>query len=252
MRAVVALCLLATPVLAVDLDTQTGFELGVSAAKYDYKEPNIAVKDDGWNLGLLGTASYAVGNGWFGKLDGRTALGKVDYTGSGTQKDEDIWLNDGRVLVGRDGPGASGIWAPYTGLGFRSLYNDARGVTSTGARGYRRLNTMVYLPIGTEYRTSLTGGDRLSFGVETDLVLSSEQKSYLADAGLGERDITNKQRGGYGLRGQVAYGFDMHEVGVFGQYWDMNDSKVTQGLTGTWIEPANTTSEVGVFYKRRF
>ncbi|MFZ2587794.1 MAG: hypothetical protein WAZ18_06740 [Alphaproteobacteria bacterium] len=243
--------LVATTAVAEGVETRTGVELGLAGAKYGYKEPSLSVKDEGYNGGVLGTATWAVGNGWFGKLDGRSAVGSVDYTGSGTHKGEEIWLNDGRVLVGRDSGGSTSVWAPYTGIGYRSLYNDARGVTSTGAVGYRRLNTMLYVPIGTEYRTSLTGGDRLTVGVETDIVVSSEQKSYLADAGVGERDIVNKQRGGAGLRAHVGYGFGDNEVGVFGQYWDMADSKPTRGLTATWMEPANQTTEVGVYYKRR-
>lgn len=162
-------------------------------------------------------------------------------------------MNDGRLLVGHDRMGGSNVWAPYVGIGYRTLYNDARGVTSTGAQGYRRLNTMWYLPVGVEYRSALANDSVLKLGFESDIVLSSEQKSYLSDVnGLGERDITNKQRGGYGLRGHVGYGLDAaNEVGVFAQYWDMNDSKRTVGNTATWIEPANTTTEVGVYYKRK-
>lgn len=251
MKYVVCVMMLSTVAMADDMFTQTGVELGIAGAKYAYKEPSLAVKDDGWNAGVLGTATWAAGGGWFGKVDGRSAMGKVDYTGSGTKKNEDIWLNDGRILVGKDSGNMSGVWAPYVGVGYRSLYNDARGVTSTGARGYRRLNTMWYVPVGTEYRVGLNSQDSLTVGLESDFVVASEQKSYLSDAGIGERDIVNKQRGGVGVRGLVGYGFGNNEIGVFGEYWDMVDSKTTRGLTATWMEPANQTTEVGVFYKRK-
>ncbi len=236
---------------SADTATSTGLELGISGAKYDYKEPTINVKDDGWNAGVLATGTYAVGNGWYGAADYRGAYGQVDYTGSGTQKGEEIILHDGRLLLGHDMGGNVSQWSPYIGIGYRTLYNDARGITSTGARGYRRFNTMWYVPVGAEYRVAVATDNLLTLGFESDLVVSSEQKSYLSDAGIGERDIINKQRGGYGLRGNIGYGFGDNEIGAFTQYWDMNDSKRTVGLTATWLEPQNTTTEIGLYYKRR-
>lgn len=253
-KLVGVMVLAATCAQAAEVATQTGVELGISGGHYQYEEPSISVKDKGGTLGVLGTGTMLFDQGFWGKADYRGAYGQVDYSSpaSGSHDNEDIWLNDGRLLVGRDSRGGTSVWAPYIGLGFRSLYNDARGVTSTGAQGYRRLNSMWYVPIGAEYRAALDADSVFKVGIESDLVISSEQKSYLSDVnGLGERDITNKQRGGYGLRGNVGYGFGLNEVGVFGQYWDMNDSKREVGNTATWIEPANTTTEIGVYYKRK-
>lgn len=249
------LLLVVANVQAAELATVQGVELGLGVSGYKYEEPSISVKDSGANLSALATGTLEFGGGVWGKVDYRGAYGQVDYKSpaSGTHDNEDIWLSDGRLLLGHDRMGGTSVWVPYVGVGYRTLYNDARGVTSTGAQGYRRLNTMWYLPVGGDYRVALVGDSVLKLGVESDIVLASEQKSYLSDVvGLGERDIVNEQQGGYGLRGHVGYGFDdANEVGVFAEYWDMNDSKREVGNTATWLEPANTTAEVGVYYTRR-
>jgi hypothetical protein len=44
---------------------------------------------------------------------------------------------------------------PYAGLGFRYLYNDLRGTSSTGAIGYRRESHYFYVPLGVTLRVPL-------------------------------------------------------------------------------------------------
>jgi len=62
------------------------------------------------------------------------------------------------VVAGLDWVGRSVSLSPYVGVGYRYLYNDVRGSTSTGAIGYRRESNYIYEPIGLTARFLL--GDR--------------------------------------------------------------------------------------------
>ena len=105
--------------------------------------------------------------------------------GSGTASGQETNLWEVRALGGRDFAFEYFTLSPYAGLGFRELYNDARGETSTGAEGYRRLNQMVYLPIGVNPRFRVTDETRIAMKIEYDATLFGVQESRLSDAGAG-------------------------------------------------------------------
>ena len=63
------------------------------------------------------------------------------------------WIFETRAVVGKDYLPRSGIsLSPFAGLGYRYLYNDLRGTTSTGAVGYQRYSQFLYAPVGLTSR----------------------------------------------------------------------------------------------------
>jgi hypothetical protein len=205
----------------------------------------------GVKMGLdLSTTSVLL-DGQFLRGDLRYALGSVDYTGSGTASAQPDWYVEARVLIGKDRAINDAVLSPYFGLGYRYLFNDARGITSTGAAGYRRESNYIYLPIGIIHRMALNDQAQLESTLEYDHLLAGKQVSQLSDAGLGYGDLNNTQNKGYGLKLSILYKKDEWAVGPFVHYWNIGKSDTAilfrYGTpVGTGWEPANNTLEFGL------
>ena len=163
---------------------------------------------------------------------------------------------DYRLLVGKDVPFDDYLLSFYSGAGVRSLFNDARGITSTGALGYRRDSSYVYLPLGLTHRMGWGGGDaRISTSLEYDHFMEGQQVSHVTDAGANS-DLTNHQRNGFGLRLMVAYETEDWSLGGFYNYWNIQQSEsatfVQLPYIVTGYEPLNITREAGIQLKYRF
>jgi hypothetical protein len=241
------------------LNTVTGNELGLTISNYFYKEPSIDVDIKGQNKGGVAyTGTLALGGSWFVKADLRYVNGKVDYSGSGTAKGNPDWYYDGRGLFGKDFTVSGQVIAPYAGYGYRYLFNDGRGITSTGAYGYRRESNYWYIPIGINHKMHLTSHSKLETTIEYNYLLDGKQISKLSDV-PGYNDIKNKQNKGYGYRISSAYVENNWALGPYFYYWSINqsntvDSFVVSGGVAypfTAYEPKNNTKELGfkVSYK---
>lgn len=195
----------------------------------------------------------------FIQVDLRYAFGSVDYTSNGTGSASGFpdWYIETRMLFGTDWSTTSSVFSPYTGLGYRYLFNDARGITSTGASGYRRESNYVYLPVGVIHRTALQDRSRLLSTLEFDLLLTGKQVSRLSDTGL-LQDATNTQGSGYGLKLSVIYENDNGAIGPYVDYWNIAQSNTVAlyfpngTLYGTGYEPKNTTVEFGLKARQQF
>ena len=120
----------------VNISTQTGNNLGLTISGYQYKEPSLDVKIDAPLLGIDYAGTYAFGNDWFVKADARYAYGSAKYTGSGTQSNIPYSYYDLRGLVGYDfsfSELGGFVLAPFTGIGYRYLFDNQGGPTSSGA-----------------------------------------------------------------------------------------------------------------------
>lgn len=229
--------------------SRTSFDAGLQFSDYEYEEPDV-MTTSGAKYGFTVSGTAMVAGNWFIKVDGRFAFGDVDYTsnGSGDKKDNDDRLIEVRGLIGGDLVSGRWVIVPYFGLGYRNLYNDLRGTTTTGAVGYRRDSNYLYLPLGIEPRYQMTPNSRLSMVFEYDPLIRGWQHSYLTDAGLGDPDITNRQKSGYGLRGEIMYHYRRFSAGPYFNYWDIDDSELSEcdafGLC--YVEPKNTTTEFGI------
>jgi hypothetical protein len=241
------------------LATRRGFEIGGQLAYYHYEEPNFA-QFNGNRGGLVGAYTFpARWNRVFFRVDGRASYGSLTYRGSGTQNNVPDSIFETRVVAGLDFfPGSRASLSPYFGLGYRYLYNDSRGYTSTNAAGYRRYSNYLYAPVGLTIRFDLGNRWVLAPTVEADIFILGKQKSQLSDANIaGFNDVTNTQKRGSGYRGYLMVEKDHLAFGAWMHYWDIKDSDVqfagvVNGVRVGGLEPANWTRESGIEFRYRF
>jgi hypothetical protein len=136
--------------------TQSGNDIGLSLSAYRYQEPSV-MSSKGAKIGADFRMTTAIQNDVFLRGELRSAFGTVDYTGSGNMSGQPDWYFETRGLLGKDWVfNESGLTA-YAGLGYRYLFNDARGISCTATQcylGYRRESNYVYLPVGIIHRGS--------------------------------------------------------------------------------------------------
>jgi len=236
------------------LATRRGWEVGGQLAHYHYEEPDFA-KLIGNRGGPVG--AYTFPPRWdrvFFRVDGRGSYGALKYQGSGTQDSVPDVIVEARGVAGLDFfPGNRVSLSPYLGFGYRHLYNDSRGYTSTKAAGYRRYSNYVYAPVGVTIRFDLGNRWVLAPTVEADIFILGKQRSRLSDANLGFNDVTNTQRHGHGSRAYLMVEKDHLAFGAWMHYWNIKDSDVQPiGLGRGGLEPANWTRESGIEFRYRF
>jgi hypothetical protein len=241
---------------APTLKTQTGRNIGLSLSAYQYQEPGV-MSSSGPKVGLDLLAIKATPKEQFIRGDLRFAVGTVDYNGSGTAYGEPDWYIETRFLAGKDWAIKNAVLSPYAGLGYRYLFNDARGITSTGYGGYRRESNYLYLPIGITHRTLIKAQARLVSTLEYDYLLAGKQISSLSDVGLGYSDVTNTQSSGYGLKLSVIYEKDKWGFGPYAHYWNIGQSDTVYlyqngTVHGVAWEPKNNTVELGLKAGQQF
>jgi hypothetical protein len=234
------------------LAARRGWELGGQVARYRYEEPGT-MSLEGARLGVAGSYTHLLAQGRFLRAEGRFSFGSLDYRGSGALNGVPDRIVEGRVVFGGQFGDARWRWSPYAGAGLRYLYNDLRGVTSTGHLGYQRESTYVYVPLGVTLRTPLPDGWVLAPQLEYDLLLRGEQRSYLSDTGLGYGDVSNRQSSGRGWRAQLMFENRRWSVGPWLHTWNIGDSDLQPVAPGVLVyEPANETREAGVELRYRF
>jgi hypothetical protein len=243
---------------STNLKTETGNDMGLSLSSYQYQEPGL-MSSKGEKLGLdmhVVRVSEDSDNLIF-RGDLRYAFGTVDYNGSGTASGEPDWYIEARGLVGKDWVINDEVFSPYTGFGYRYLFNDARGISSTGAAGYRRESNYFYLPIGIIHRREFNDQARLESTLEYDYLLAGKQISSFSDIGAGYGDFTNNQSSGYGLKLSFMYEKDRGAIGPYVHYWSIGQSDMAivyqNGIPVKigW-EPKNNTVEIGLKASKQF
>ncbi|MBU2590886.1 MAG: hypothetical protein ABIJ24_05655 [Nitrospinota bacterium] len=245
---------------SISLMKTDGYEIGLQISSYKYEEEvdgEFFMSNEGNKFGLVGNATNTIGYNSYLVTEFRIASGDVDYTGSGTKSGNFDRLWELRITGGQDYEREGYVISPYTGLGVRSLFNDLRGTTSTGAVGYRRDSEYWYLPVGVTHRFRISADSRISTNLEYDYLIRGAQKTYLSDADPGYDDLVNEQKDGYGLRLSSAHETSSLSVGLFYNYWNIADSEsettIYYGIpTGTGTEPKNETNEFGVQILCRF
>jgi hypothetical protein len=225
---------------------------GVHASHIKYDEPSF-MEEKGYMFGIDG--SYTFRKAYMFKAEGRLSYGKINYSSpvSGTKSDIDDILFEFRALLGYDFRQSKTVYTPYSGFGYRYLFDDLRGTTSTGAVGYRRKANYYYIPLGLETTVNLSPDWAVALILEYDYFLGGIQKTLLSDTGLGWGDIENDQDNGYGYRTSVKiYKADEGSYYVLEPYfiyWNIEDSDLVPipGSGGSFgIEPANTSMEFGL------
>lgn len=236
----------------VTLATRSGWEAGVQLSGYRYEEP-ATMWLEGPRFGVSGAYTAVTPRRAFARLEGRWSFGQLEYHGSGVMTNVPDHIVEVRLLAGRDYRSGSIRWSPYVGGGFRYLYNDLRGATSTGAIGYQRESNYFYLPLGVTLRMPVAEGWVLAPQIEYDVFVRGVQRSYLSDTGLGFGDVSNQQNSGRGYRVQLLVESRRWTLAPWMHYWDVKDSDIQpigMGLAG--YEPANWTREAGLELRYRF
>ena len=239
---------------AIGLDTKSGIDVGLQISDYAYREPSLGVKLDGSKYGITIDGFGKLDYGVFLGVETRFAAGNSDYAGSGTHSGNFEDLFDARILLGKDVIFTRYALAPFTGIGFRHFYSDDRGVTSTGFYGYRRVNNLVYLPIGVKPRFRVTSESRITTSLEFDAVMKGLQMTMASDVNPGVTDIHNKQSGGFGIRAGAMWEHQSWGLGPFLTYWDIpqSDTQCNSSYTLCGDEPANHTLEIGLQFRYHF
>ncbi len=242
----------------VDLVTKSGHSLSASVSAYHYDEPAVmSLKAAKLGLGYAGT--YALGGSWpraaevwFLRGGLRFATGKVDYRSptSGDLDDKPDWYVEATGVVGRDFGMDGYVLAPHVGIGLRHLFNDLRGVSSTGDLGYRRTSRYVFLPVGLTHKVGLADGSRLHSTVEYAYLIRGEQKVAWSDTSPTRSDVRLRQRDGYGLKLSLRRQMPTWSWGPTLTYWHVAQSD--PGGTPAFVEPRNKTYELGFQVDRRF
>jgi opacity protein-like surface antigen len=246
--------------------TRRGWEVGGQVARYSYEEPDAFVKLTGNRVGGVGAYTFTDARGLFSRFDLRLSYGSLRYEGSGTQDYVPDTILEGRAVAGRDFfPSDSVSLSPFIGLGYRYLYDDLQGYTSTGASGYRRYSNYLYAPVGLTMRFRAADRWVVAPTIEYDWFIRGRQESKLSDAGpvdLGDGvarvypDISNTQRHGRGYRASLMFEKDHWTFGPWMHYWNIKESDPVVVTTSTLIirftEPANWTREYGVELRYRF
>jgi hypothetical protein len=212
------------------------------------------MKLTGERVGAVGAYTSIGPNRVFGRVDMRVSYGALKYDGSGTLDNVPDWLAEVRAVIGRDYlTGERIALSPYIGLGYRYLYDDLRGYSSTSAVGYRRYSQYLYIPIGLTAR--IRSGERwvLAPTLEYDAFLGGRQVSKLSDTGIGYSDATNHQDHGRGYRASLMLETGRWAFGPWMNYWKIDDSDTVYVGLGTYaMEPENWTREYGVELRYRF
>lgn len=261
-----ALAVFFMPIAAIaqstNLATETGYELGATVSSYEYAEPGVmTLKAKKIGFDVSGTYAFephfpATSNDWFVRWNLRYATGATDYSSpiSGTIDGRTDWYYEVKALVGKDLYMGNYVLAPYAGLGYRYLFNDLRGTTSTGSFGYRRHNNYLSLPIGVTHKMQLDAQKQLHTTVEFSYLIRGTQDVKLSDLPTNnaayQSDVSLRQRSGYGVRLESMLSFDGWSVGPYISMWRVKKSDI--GGTPAVLEPKNSTDEVGIKANYRF
>lgn len=198
------------------------------------------------------------------RADGRFAMGYVDYKsyGTGTMDGQENYSGEIRLVGGYELKLAEALITPYFGGGYRYLYNDARGTTSTGHIGYRRQSLYFYLPLGLDIQKRFSDDWQITLNGEYDFFVYGTQKTYLGDVHPGYDSLENHQGKGFGCRGSLEILKEGKTMDIFFEpfirYWDIEDSELSyvtwegQWIVGAGIEPKNNTKELGLKMGVRF
>jgi len=237
-----------------DLATQTGNEFGVLLSNYRYTEPGV-MSLKATKIGVEYSGTYAIDSEWpnpnkglFVRTELRYLSGQADYdsASTGSISNAPDWYYEARILGGRDYAFDGYTLSPYLGFGYRFLFNDLRGTSTTGRSGYRRESKYYSIPIGLNHKMSLSNQRQLLTTIEYDYLVKGAQNSKVSDAISGYADVLNTQRGGYGIRLASMMRFDKWLVGPTFMYWHINQSDTVTKNSLNYTEPQNNTVEVGL------
>ena len=219
--------------------------VGIGLSKYGYREPSLGVAHDGW-LGIA-QAKWAPDNlrikNWPLALLGQATFGYADYTGSGTMANQPTSIYQLQL----ESPHTEWVkgYQISPGIGYRYLYNDGRGTTSTNYGGYRRTSEYLFASLGAERPF----GENWRVTAQGYYLLSGRQTSNLFDVAssvyASQGPIQNSQRHGIGWKTGICKTYQALDFCSNFEYWKIGASDTYSFISSNKIypvyEPTNIT-----------
>lgn len=225
----------------------------VGMVHWSYKEPALAVTHEGLipSVGVSKKFNKQEDASGQWELTAAIAMGRVDYSGTGTMRGQP--LIDAQTMLAYLLPTtySNAQWAPT--LAYDHVFNDGRGVTSTGHGGYRRLNQR--LSAGLQWRQFNPQGWQWQGDIQT--LLRGWQVSELSDIGGEYRLLAapvNKQRQGWALKLGSCKSLETGQICLQGQRNQVQASNkvIITTLQSRYevYEPTNNYTRISVTFKR--
>lgn len=266
-------------------------EIAYERSSYTYKEPHMEnpIKDYGMKNGV--SARYTMrsvlsrdlndDDPSFAMLEFRYMTGDVKYKGWTQYTDSSFnsWVEpfsksglrdyyfEAAFKLGRTYKMADPLelW-PYFGIGWRYLTNHA---DELGEGGYRRTQTYIYVPIGTNVKWNVSKNVTITLNGQFDWLIHGNNHcdETLRDSEFvtwNAHSMSFSQNQGYGLRASIKAEINSGKIGFFVEpfwrYWHIQNSDAvyydlkytdTEGehiIKDFWKfwEPFNTTHEYGL------
>ena len=236
-----------------NFSTSFAADLTLDISYYYYEEQNFMDDTSDPVLYTAGSRNWEIASElvdtWQLLYTAEVTRGWVNYSGSG-RLDKDYYKFRGETYAGYRWDNLT----PIIGLGYRWLYDDSGGKTSsTGALGYDRQSQYFYMPAGGIF--DLDQGIKIKG--QFNYLITGKQTSFLSDV-EGFSDVENDQSSGWGVDFTVDYKItDNTSFYSFYRYWNIEKSDTSVGsFPGVLIfeafEPANKTTEAGIGIAYKF
>lgn len=220
---------------------------------WSYKEPQVAVIHEGWlpTLGISKTWDREQVSPGQWALSANLALGRVDYRGTGTMQGQPLMDAQTMLVYLLPAKQPNTFWGPT--LAYDRVFNDARGVTSTGHGGYRRLNQR--WSVGMQWRETTAGG--WQWRGDAQALLRGWQVSELSDIGGEYQGVTapvNVQRQGWALKLGICQPLTSGRLCIQAQHTRIqaSDTVLVKTLQSRYeaFEPANKYTRIGLTFQQ--
>lgn len=257
----IALAPLLVHAQGLPLNTTTGGDIGLEISSRTYEsEVNGAFLESikGRKLGIAGSFTQALENGWFWGGDARIATGgtSLDNALAGQRSGDPETTTEVRLTIGTDFAVGTQMLSPYAGLGYQGVTSYLKGYTSLGDASTTRSRDLVYLPLGVTHRFAVGETARFATTLEYDVLLEAQQQTHLTEIVGYTQDLSTTQRKGSGARLRLAYETARWSTSLFYQQWNLDASDpgtyVDGGTVYTARHPENVTRELGLQLRYRF
>lgn len=245
-------------------DSRHTYKVGVEGFQDKYTEDTVQLVEHARFVSLMGEYEHSR-NGFFTSVSLRGSYGQTDYKSvSGTIRGITQYEGEARALTGMRMPlmNIGGIEAvvPYIGIGLRYFNDRSKNErTNLGFFGYDRRIMQLYVPLGLKWQFKKWGYNFTTLG-EYDHLLYGMVESRFQNFDPQANTLGNKQKKGYGLRGEIMIGQDYDdyswEFGPFVRFWHIEDSEIDTidagPNAGTYIEPDNQRLQAGAALRISF
>lgn len=236
------------------------FSVGLGAGGSYYQEPPGQVPQltiDGKHYSLnLAYTNYHI-DSFLLQLSQQFTMGPVDYQGyqgQGSISDASDTLFNTRLLSGYNIVQTKYVSViPFLGVGYRNLHDDlhAGSINSVTQSHYPlRVINYLYSPVGVFLITQMGPQAAIQMHFEYDIFWHGEVITNAFQVqGVPLPKVVNEQAQGYGLRASIEFLIPdqrrLFSVGPFVHYWNIHDSNTVTSEGIQFVEPENSTMEVG-------